>query len=117
MDETDLAQLLYTSGTTADPKGAMMTHRALLSEYMACAVELEMSYADRSLDALPLYHSAQMHVFLMPHLLIGAESILIDSPVPETCLRLVEEHGITSFFAPPTVWIGLLRHGDFDRRD
>ena len=117
VDDTDLAQLLYTSGTTADPKGAMMTHRALLSEYMACAVEMEMSYTDKSLDALPLYHSAQMHVFLMPHLMIGAESILIESPVPELCLRLFEEHKITSFFAPPTVWIGLLRHADFDSRD
>jgi fatty-acyl-CoA synthase len=115
--DTDLAQFLYTSGTTADPKGAMMTHRALLSEYMACAVDLEMSYRDKSLDALPLYHAAQMHVFLMPHLMIGAESILIEAPAPDICLRLIEEHAITSFFAPPTVWIGLLRHPDFDRRD
>lgn len=115
--DTDLAQFLYTSGTTADPKGAMMTHRALLSEYMACAVELEMSYRDKSLDALPLYHSAQMHVFLMPHLMIGAESVLIEAPAPDVCLRLIEEHQISSFFAPPTVWIGLLRHADFDRRD
>lgn len=115
--DTDLAQFLYTSGTTADPKGAMMTHRALLTEYMACAIELEMSYLDKSLDALPLYHSAQMHVFLMPHLLIGASSILIETPAADQCLRLIEEHRITSFFAPPTVWIGLLRHPDFDRRD
>lgn len=115
--ETDLAQLLYTSGTTAAPKGAMMTHRALLAEYASCLVDCELSYGDRSLAALPLYHSAQMHVFLMPHLLVGAVTTLIESPVPELCLGLIEERGITSFFAPPTVWISLLRHPDFDRRN
>ncbi|MFX9089480.1 AMP-binding protein, partial [Acinetobacter baumannii] len=70
-----------------------------------------------SLAALPLYHSAQMHVFLMPHLLVGAVTTLIESPVPEICLGLIEERAITSFFAPPTVWISLLRHPDFDRRN
>lgn len=117
LDETDLAQLLYTSGTTAAPKGAMMTHRALLAEYASCLVDCELAYGDRSLAALPLYHSAQMHVFLMPHLLVGAVTTLIESPVPEICLGLIEERAITSFFAPPTVWISLLRHPDFDRRN
>jgi fatty-acyl-CoA synthase len=43
--------------------------------------------------------------------------VLIQAPAPELCLRLIEEQRITSFFAPPTVWISLLRHADFDRRD
>ena len=117
VDETGLAQLLYTSGTTAEPKGAMMSHRALMAEYMACMVELELTRDDRALAALPLYHSAQMHVFTMPQLLLGASTILIEAPAPDLCLKLIEEHRITSFFAPPTVWISLLRHPDFDRRD
>ena len=117
LDDTDLVQLLYTSGTTADPKGAMMTHRALLSEYMSCIVELGFGSGDRALAALPLYHSAQMHVFTMPQLLVGTSTVLIEAPTPDVCLRLIEEHGITSFFAPPTVWIGLLRHPEFEARD
>jgi fatty-acyl-CoA synthase len=116
-DARALVQLLYTSGTTAAPKGAMMTHRAFLAHYVSCLVDADVAGEDRALDALPLYHSAQMHVFMMPHLLVGASSVLIAAPVPELCLRLIEEHGITSFFAPPTVWISLLRHTDFDRRD
>ncbi|WP_290687976.1 MULTISPECIES: fatty acyl-CoA synthetase [unclassified Haematobacter] len=117
VDENDLVQLLYTSGTTAAPKGAMMTHRALLSEYMACALELDLKREDRALAALPLYHSAQMHVFTMPQLLLGASTLLIETPAAETVLRLCEEEAITSFFAPPTVWISLLRHPDFDKRN
>ncbi|MEA2665074.1 MAG: fatty-acyl-CoA synthase [Candidatus Eremiobacteraeota bacterium] len=112
-----VAQILYTSGTTAEPKGAVMTHAALLAHYASCIASAAIAYDDRSLDALPLYHSAQMHVILMPHLLLGATSVLIEAPEPATVLRLIEEHRVTSFFAPPTVWISLLRHPDFDRRD
>jgi fatty-acyl-CoA synthase len=115
--DTDLAQILYTSGTTAAPKGAMMTHRAVLAEYESCIHDLDFGPHDKALAALPLYHSAQMHCFTMPQLLVGASTVLLQAPEPATVLRLIEEHGITSFFAPPTVWISLLRHEDFDRRD
>ena len=82
----------------ADPP---TTHRALLAEYISCIVDCEFAPGDRSLAALPLYHSAQMHVFIMPLMLVGATSVLIQAPVPEGCLALIEEHRITSFFAPP----------------
>ena len=117
VEDTGVAQLLYTSGTTAAPKGAMMTHRGLIAEYLSCIVELGFGPADRALAALPLYHTAQMHAFTMPQLLVGASTVLVEAPVPELCLRLIEEHRLTSFFAPPTVWISLLRHPDFGTRD
>ena len=112
-----LAQIVYTSGTTAAPKGAMMTHGAMLAEYMSCIHAMDLAETDRTLAALPLYHTAQMHALTMPQLLIGAATVLIEAPVPDLVLRLIEAHRITSFFAPPTVWISLLRHPDFARRD
>jgi fatty-acyl-CoA synthase len=115
--DDDVVQLLYTSGTTAAPKGAMMTHRALIAEYISCIVDLGFRDNDRCLAALPLYHSAQCHVFTTPQLLVGAMTLLIEAPQPELCLQLIEEHRITSFFAPPTVWINLLRSPDFASRD
>ena len=115
--DTDLAQLQYTSGTTGQPKGAMMTHRAILSEYASVTVELEMRRDDRALAALPLYHTAQMHCFTMPQLLNGAFTILLEAPNPAVVLELIEAERITSFFAPPTLWITLLQHPDFARRD
>lgn len=117
LSDDDVVQILYTSGTTSDPKGAMHTHRSLMSEYVGCLLHLDITESDRMLAALPLYHSAQMHVFLMPALLRGAFTYLVESPVPDQVLALVEKENINSFFAPPTVWIGLLRHQDFDRRD
>jgi fatty-acyl-CoA synthase len=115
--DTDLAQILYTSGTTGAPKGAMMTHRALLHEYVSAIQALDFGESDRALAALPLYHSAQMHAFTMPQLLVGADTLLIEAPLPALVLELIEGQRITSFFAPPTVWISLLRHEDFARRD
>lgn len=113
LSDTDVVQILYTSGTTSDPKGAMHTHRSLMAEYTSCLHHLDIEAGDRSLAALPLYHSAQMHVFAMPSLLVGAFSRVLDTPTPEVILRLLKEERLNSFFAPPTVWISLLRHEQF----
>ena len=48
---------------------------------------------------------------------LGATSIILPAPEPATVLRTIAEHGVTKYFAPPTVWIGLLRHADFDTTD
>ena len=117
IDENAVAQILYTSGTTANPKGAMMTHRALLAEYASAIVAVEIQSSDRSLASLPLYHSAQMHVFLMPQLLMGATTLIVPAPLPDVCFDVIARERITSFFAPPTVWISLLRHPSFDGCD
>ncbi|MEV2250343.1 acyl-CoA synthetase [Streptomyces sp. NPDC050147] len=113
----DLAQLLYTSGTTALPKGAMMTHRALVHEYVSAITALDLKETDKPVHALPLYHSAQMHVFLLPYLAVGAENTVIDAPDAERIFELVEAGRADSLFAPPTVWIGLSNHPGFATRD
>lgn len=113
----DLAQLLYTSGTTALPKGAMMTHRALVHAYLSAITALDLQAGDRPVHALPLYHSAQMHVFLLPYLAVGAENTVLDAPDGDTLLDLVEAGRADSLFAPPTVWIALAGRPDFATRD
>ncbi|KUL47039.1 acyl-CoA synthetase [Streptomyces regalis] len=113
----DLVQLLYTSGTTALPKGAMMTHRALVHEYLSAIAALDLSAGDRPVHSLPLYHSAQMHVFLLPYLAVGATNIILDAPDGEQLFDLIEAGRADSLFAPPTVWIGLANRPDFASRD
>ncbi|MFF4211433.1 acyl-CoA synthetase [Streptomyces sp. NPDC001796] len=113
----DLVQLLYTSGTTALPKGAMMTHRALVHEYLSAITALDLSAGDRPVHALPLYHSAQMHVFLLPYLAVGAENVILDAPDGDRLFDLVEAGRADSLFAPPTVWIALANRPDFATRD
>jgi fatty-acyl-CoA synthase len=113
----DLVQLLYTSGTTALPKGAMMTHRALVHEYLSAITALDLSAGDRPAHALPLYHSAQMHVFLLPYLAVGATNTVLDGPDGDRLFDLIEAGRVDSLFAPPTVWIGLAGRPDFATRD
>ncbi|MFF8258739.1 fatty acyl-CoA synthetase [Streptomyces virginiae] len=116
-DPGSLAQLLYTSGTTALPKGAMMTHRALAHEYESAIEALDLAEEDRPVHSLPLYHSAQMHVFLLPYLAVGARNTVVDAPVAEQVFDLVEAGEADSLFAPPTVWIGLANHPQFAERE
>ncbi|MGW0354754.1 acyl-CoA synthetase [Nocardia nova] len=114
---TDLAQLLYTSGTTSKPKGAMMTHEALVFEYVSSVIALDLRANDNPLVAMPLYHSAGMHVFMLPYLAVGATAHLMATPDIPEILRRVEQDRIGSLFLAPTVWVPLSNHPDLDRRD
>lgn len=117
VEETDIAQLLYTSGTTSRPKGAIMTHRALVHHYVSCIVALDYSEHDNPLHAMPLYHSAGMHVLLMPYLAVGATNHIMQGPNIPEILRRIEADKIGCVFLAPTVWVPLSQHPDFATRD
>jgi fatty-acyl-CoA synthase len=113
----DVAQIIYTSGTESLPKGAILTHEAVIWQYVSCIIDGEMSVNDIMLHSLPLYHCAQLDVFLGPAIYLGATSVITSKPTPDNILSLMARHRVTSFFAPPTVWISLLRSPDLERRD
>lgn len=115
--DTDVAQLLYTSGTTSLPKGAIMTHRALLAQYTSAIIALDNTADDRWVHALPLYHSAQMHVFMLPSLMMGSYNRVVPAPIPGQLLEIIEAEKITAFFAAPTVWVAIAHHQDLTTRD
>jgi fatty-acyl-CoA synthase len=115
--DDDLAQLIYTSGTESRPKGAMLTHRSLIAQYVSCVTDGEMSGDDIEVHSLPLYHCAQLHCFLTPGVYLGAANIVLPGADPALILATIEAEGATKLFCPPTVWISLLRHPDFGRRD
>ena len=112
-----LAQIIYTSGTESRPKGAMLSHDAVISEYVTCLVDVEIAHNDVMLHALPLYHCAQLDVFFGPCIYVGASNIITGKPTADNLLELLAREGINSFFAPPTVWIALLRAPQFDNTD
>ena len=114
---TDLLQIVYTSGTESSPKGAMLTHDAVMSQYVSCLVDAGIAGDDLMLHALPLYHCAQLDVLLGPAVYCGASNVITATPTPDNLLPLIEKHRISSFFAPPTVWISLLRSPLFDSTD
>ncbi|PYR49548.1 MAG: acyl-CoA synthetase [Acidobacteria bacterium] len=117
IDGRALAQIIYTSGTESLAKGAMLTHEAVIWEYMSCIVEGEIDERDRLLHALPLYHCAQLDVFLGPAIYVGATNVITGKPTADNILALLEGHRANSFFAPPSIWIALLRSPRFDTTD
>jgi len=113
----DPVQMTYTSGTEALPKGVIINNQALMAQYMGCIVDGEYDDEDINVNALPLYHCAQRDVFMNPIFWIGGTNILLLTADAGEILKTVAEYKATLFFAPPTVWIALLRHPDFDKYD
>ena len=111
------AQLIYTSGTESRPKGASLSHEAVISEYVTSLVDTEIAAGDTLLHALPLYHCAQLDCFLGPAIYAGASNVITGAPTADNILKLAAANQVSSFFAPPTVWIALLRSPDFDATD
>ncbi|MCK1356244.1 acyl-CoA synthetase [Bradyrhizobium sp. CW7] len=117
VDSRDSAQIIYTSGTESLPKGAVLTHEAVMWQYVSCIIDGGMTVEDTVLHALPLYHCAQLDVFLGPAVYLGATSFITGRPTADNVLSMIEAHKITSFFAPPTIWIAMLRSPLFDKTD
>ena len=115
--EDEPIRIMYTSGTESRPKGALLSNRALIAEYTSCIVDGGMSSDDIDLHTLPLYHCAQLDCFLGPDVYLGATNIILPGPDPDAVLSAIQTHKVTKFFAPPTVWISLLRSPNFDHTD
>ncbi|MCW1384924.1 fatty acyl-CoA synthetase [Novosphingobium sp. KCTC 2891] len=113
----ELLQIVYTSGTESRPKGAMLSHNAVLWQYQGCVIDCEWTSGTVALHAMPLFHCAQLDAMIGPALHVGATNIITGSPAADNILRLLSTHRVTSFFAPPTVWISLLRAPQIDQSD
>ncbi len=97
----DLASLLYTSGTTADPKGVMLTHANFLGEVEAVFNWVELGPSDALLGVLPLFHVlAQMANLLLP-LVKGSRVVYLETLNTTELLRALTERNITAFAVVP----------------
>ncbi len=112
----DPCQMTYTSGTESLPKGVILSNQALMAQYMGAIVDGRYEDDDINVNALPIYHCAQRDVFMNPIFWLGGTNVLT-LPDVGLILKSIAEHRASMFFAPPTVWIGLLRHPDFARFD
>jgi fatty-acyl-CoA synthase len=115
--DDDPLRLMYTSGTESRPKGVLLPSRSLISQYVSCVIDGGMAADDIEVHSLPMYHCAQLDCFFSVDVYLGATSIILPAPDAATLLATIEREGVTKLFCPPTVWISLLRHPDFDTRD
>ncbi len=99
--ESDLAALLYTSGTTADPKGVMLTHANLVGEANSVFALLKVGPEDALLGILPMFHVlAQMANLFLP-LFNGARVVYLETLNTTELLRALQERDITVFCVVP----------------
>jgi long-chain acyl-CoA synthetase len=97
----DLAALLYTSGTTADPKGVMLTHANFLGEVEAVFTWVDLGPSDALLGVLPMFHVlAQMANLLIP-LVKGSRVVYLETLNTTELLRALRERNITAFAVVP----------------
>jgi len=97
----DLAALIYTSGTTADPKGVMLTHANILGEVEAVFNWVDLGPSDALLGVLPLFHVlAQMANLLLP-LVKGARAVYLETLNTTELMRALDERNITAFAVVP----------------
>jgi long-chain acyl-CoA synthetase len=101
VNDSDVAVIMYTSGTTADPKGVMLTHGNLLAEANSVFATISVSEQDCILAVLPLFHAlAQMANLLLPFA-AGARIVYLEEMNTTELLRALSERGITLFCCVP----------------
>ena len=118
IDEHDVALIMYTSGTTGRPKGAMLTHLNLLMQAIT-SIRTSRLHDDGhvSLVNVPLFHIAGIGSMLVP-LLTGDVSVIMPTAPFDAAgtLEIIEAEGITDMFGVPAQWQMLCAHPDATRR-
>jgi fatty-acyl-CoA synthase len=113
----DPAAILYTSGTTGRPKGAVLTHGNLTWNSLNTLVDVDIVSTDVALIISPLFHAASLGMGLLPVLLKGGTVVLERAFDAGRALRLIEEHGVTMLSGVPTTYQFMAEHPDWANTD
>ena len=106
VDERDLIAINYTSGTTANPKGVMITHRNAYLNVVGTLLHLPMRMDDRYLWTLPMFH-ANGWTFVWTVTAVGAAHVCLRKVDPVKVFEAIEAESISMLCAAPTVLIGI----------
>ncbi|MBI2516290.1 MAG: long-chain-fatty-acid--CoA ligase [Opitutae bacterium] len=104
--ESDLLSINYTSGTTARPKGVMITHRNAWTNSVGTLVHIHMTCAERYLWTLPMFH-ANGWTFVWTVTAVGAAHICLPKPDPRSVFETIAAEKANFLCAAPTILIGI----------
>jgi fatty-acyl-CoA synthase len=114
----DVANIQYTSGTTGDPKGAMLTHRNLLNNGMAIGRAFQADENDRICAPVPLYHCFGSVIGSMVCVVSGAVQIIPSAQFDALAtLQAIENERATALYGVPSMFVAELEHPEFHRFD
>jgi fatty-acyl-CoA synthase len=108
VENEDVATIIFTSGTTARPKGVISNHLNWYSTLISAVADLEFSRHQRTLLALPMFHSAGLYLAFAT-IATGGIGIIPQNMHGEAILEAIVEHKVSRVALPATAWIGLLR--------
>lgn len=116
LDEDDVAELFYTSGTTSRPKGVMLTHRNLVLHAMSVIACLAPNDSDVQLHSIPLFH---VNGWGTPHTItvMGGRHVMLPRFDPDLVLETIEQERVTSVLLVPTMALALLNAPSIAKRD
>ena len=119
ISQEDLIMIMYTSGTTGHPKGAMINHQMQLYNAINLASPAFVATDTVQLVVLPLFHTGGMNCYANPVLHAGGELILIRDFDPGLALSILgsDEYKVSHFFAVPAPYQFMMNHPDFDSTD
>lgn len=117
MSEDDLAVILYTSGTTGQPKGAMLSHRNMASNAEAMGILFELTPEDRVVAVLPMFHVFCMTVCLNGPIRYGATMVIVPRFHPVEVVNTIREQKATCFAGVPTMYNYILQLPNATRED
>lgn len=109
--------ILYTSGTTGAPKGAIITQQMLTWNSINTTLRLDLSQEDVHIGYMPFFHTSGWNVLLTPFLHRGAKTVLIEKFNPEEVLLQISKERATILFAVPTMMDMLAKSPDFAKAD
>ena len=115
--EDDDALILYTSGTTGKPKGALFDHHRSMWVSVNTIATCGMKVGDRFLHVAPLFHAAELCIMLMPGTMLGAKHVVLSGFDPMVVADKLESERITMFFGVPTMFQFLLKVPNLAQRD
>tara|TARA_Y100000813_G_C24156900_1_gene350117 strand:+ start:774 stop:2318 length:1545 start_codon:yes stop_codon:yes gene_type:complete len=117
--QDDLIMIMYTSGTTGHPKGAMINHQMQLYNIINLASPAYVSTDTVQLVVLPLFHTGGMNCYANPVLHAGGELILIRDFDPGLALSILGDptYKVSHFFAVPAPYQFMMNHPDFEKTD
>lgn len=116
-DEEEQAALLYTSGTNANPKGVILTHKNFMSNLDGCIHAFHFTEKDTILGILPLFHTYALTTTLILPICVGATVIYLTRFSGPKVLEMIEKYKVTSLFAIPSMYRVLLRTAESTKHD